>query len=126
LTCLSLSNIDTDRIKYTKIIINGSITIILAITSFFTTKYKIHDRISMFKSYQSKYTKLNHHIESILNSKKDDEFSNEEIVPIVNKYYSLVDELSFTHPNQIRTKLIKNIKILILHCLIVLLLIALL
>jgi len=73
LTCLNSSNIDTEYVKYINIIINGAITIILAIT----TQYKIHDRISMFKAYQSKYTKLNHHIESILNSKKDDEISNE-------------------------------------------------
>jgi hypothetical protein len=62
----------------------------------------------MFKSFQSKYTKLNHHIERILNSKKDEEISNEEIVSIVNKYDSLVDELCFTYPNHIRTKLIKK------------------
>ena len=104
LTCLNSSNIDSDRIKYTNIIINGTITIILAIT----TQYKIHDRISMFKAYQSKYTKLNHHIESILNSKKDDEILNEEIIAIVNKYDSLVDELSFTYPNHIRNKIIKK------------------
>ena len=90
LTCLNSSNIDTDRIKYTNIIINGTITIILAIT----TQYKIHDRISMFKSFQSKYNKLNHHIESILNSKKNDEISNDEIVSIVNRYDSLVYEFS--------------------------------
>jgi hypothetical protein len=93
---------DTERIKYTNIIINGTITILLAIT----TQYKIHDRISMFKSYQSKFTKLNHHIKSLLNSKKDNEISNEEIVSIVSKYDSLVDELSFTYPNHIRTIII--------------------
>jgi len=103
LTCLNSSNIDTDRIKYTNIIINGTITIILAIT----TQYKIHDIISMLEAYQSKYTKLNHHIESILNSKKD-EISNEEIVSVINKYDSLVDELCFTYPNHIRTKIIKK------------------
>jgi hypothetical protein len=104
LTCLNSSNIDTDRIKYTNIIINGTITIILAIT----TQYKIHDRISMFKSYQSKYTKLNHHIESIINSKSDNAISSEDIITIVNKYDSLVDELSFTYPNHIRNNIIKK------------------
>ena len=104
LTCLNSSNIDSDRIKYTNIIINGTITIILAIT----TQYKIHDRISMFKNYQSKYTKLNHHIESIINSKSDNAISSEDIIAIVNKYDSLVDELSFTYPNHIRNKIIKK------------------
>ncbi len=104
LTCLNSSNIDTEKIKYTNIIINGTITIILAIT----TQYKIHDRISMFKAYQSKYTKLNHHIESLLNSKKEIEISNDEIISIVNKYDNLVDELFFTYPNHIRTKIIKK------------------
>jgi hypothetical protein len=104
LTCLNSSNIDTEKIKYTNIIINGTITIILAIT----TQYKIHDRISMFKAYQSKYTKLNHHIESLLNSKKEIEISNDEIISVVNKYDNLVDELFFTYPNHIRTKIIKK------------------
>jgi hypothetical protein len=103
LTCLNSSNVDTEKIKYINIIINGTITIILAIT----TQYKIHDRISMFKAYQSKYTKLNHHIESIINS-KNDEISNEEIINIINKYDSLVDELCFTYPNHIRIKIIKK------------------
>ena len=104
LTCLNSSNIDTEKIKYTNIIINGTITIILAIT----TQYKIHDRISLFKAYQSKYTKLNHHIESLLNSKKENEISNEDIISIVNKYDSLVDELYFTYPNHVRNKIIKK------------------
>ena len=105
LTCLNSSNIDTEKIKYTNIIINATITIILAIT----TQYKIHDRISLFKAYQSKYTKLNHHIESLLNSKKESEISNEDIISIVNKYDSLVDELYFTYPNHVRNKIIKKI-----------------
>ncbi len=104
LTCLNSSDVDSEKIKYTNIIINGAITIILAIT----TQYKIHDRISMFKAYQSKYTKLNHHIESIINTKKDLDISNEEIINIVNKYDSLVDELIFTYPNHIRSKIIKK------------------
>jgi hypothetical protein len=62
----------------------------------------------MFKSYQSKYTKLNHHIESIINSKSDNAISSEDIITIVNKYDSLVDELSFTYPNHIRNKIIKK------------------
>lgn len=104
LTCLNSSNIDTEKIKYTNIIINATITIILAIT----TQYKIHDRISLFKAYQSKYTKLNHHIEGLLNSKKESEISNEEIISIVNKYDALVDELYFTYPNHVRNKIIKK------------------
>ena len=104
LTCLNSSNIDTEKIKYTNIIINATITIILAIT----TQYKIHDRISLFKAYQSKYTKLNHHIEGLINSKKDSEISNEEIISIVNKYDALVDELYFTYPNHVRNKIIKK------------------
>ena len=104
LTCLNSSNIDSEKIKYTNIIINGTITILLAIT----TQYKIHDRISMFKAYQSKYTKLNHHIESLLNSKKEDEILNDEIISIISKYDNLVDELFFTYPNHIRAKIINK------------------
>ena len=104
LTCLNSSNVDNEKIKYINIIINASITIILAIT----TQYKIHDRISMFKSYQSKFTKLNHYIEGIINNKKELEVSNEDITTIVNKYDVLVDELLFSYPNHIRNKIIKK------------------
>jgi hypothetical protein len=104
LTCLNSSNIESDKIKYTNIIINGSITIILALI----TQYKIHDRISIFKAYQSKFTKLNHHIEGLINNKKEEEIPNEEIVIIVSKYDTLVDELQFTYPNHIRKKIIKK------------------
>lgn len=104
LTCLNSSEVDTEKIKYINIIINGTITIILAIT----TQYKIHDRISMFKSYQTKYIKLTHHIESIINNNKDKEIPIEEIVNIVNKYDNFVEELSFTYPNHIRQKIIKK------------------
>jgi hypothetical protein len=104
LTCLNSSDVDTNNVKYINIIVNGSITIILAIT----TQYKIHDRIGMFKSFQTKYIKLTHHIESVLNTNKDKEISNEELITIVNKYDSLVEELSFTYPNHIRNKIIKK------------------
>lgn len=106
LTCLNSSNIDNEKIKYTNIIINGTITIILAVT----TQYKIHDRIGMFKSHQIKYTKLNHLIESILNTKKEEEINIEDINTIVNKYDMLCEELIFTFPNHIRNKVIKRFK----------------
>jgi hypothetical protein len=104
LTCLNSSEVDTEKIKYINIIINGTITIILAIT----TQYKIHDRISMFKSYQIKFIKHTHHIESIINNNKDKEIHVDEIVNIVNKYDNLIEELSFTYPNHIRQKIIKK------------------
>lgn len=104
LTCLNSSQVDTEKIKYINIIINATITIILAIT----TQYKIHDRISMFKAYQIKFIKLTHHIESIVNNNNNKEIAIEEIINIVNKYDNFVEELSFTYPNHIRQKIIKK------------------
>lgn len=106
LTCLNSSNIDNEKIKYTNIIINGTITIILAVT----TQYKIHDRINTFKSHQIKYTKLNHLIESILNTKKEEDINIEDVNVIVNKYDMLGEELIFTYPNHISNKVIKRFK----------------
>jgi hypothetical protein len=106
LTCLNSSNIESDRIKYINIIINGTITIILAIT----TQYKIHDRISMFKAYQTKFIKLNHQVESILNTKKSEEIINDDVNLIVNKYDLLVEEMIFNYPNHIKNKCIKRFK----------------
>lgn len=106
LTCLNSSNIDIERIKYTNIIINGTITIILAII----TQYKIHDRISMFKAYQTKFIKLNHQIEGILNTKKEEEINIEEVNTFVNKYDLLVEELQFNYPEHIKNKCIKRFK----------------
>lgn len=106
LTCLNSSTIDTDKIKYTNIIINGTITIILAIT----TQYKIHDRIGMFKAYQTKFIKLNHQIEGILNTKKESDLVIEDLNICVNKYDLLVEELQFNYPEHIKNKCIKRFK----------------
>jgi hypothetical protein len=106
LTCLNSSNIESQDIKYTNIIINGTITIILALT----TQYKIHDRISMFKGYQTKFIKLNHQVESILNTKKSEEITNDDVNLIVNKYDLLVEELIFNYPNHVKNKCIKRFK----------------
>jgi len=106
LTCLNSSNIDTEHIKYTNIIINGTITMILALT----TQYKIHDRISMFKAYHTKFIKLNHQVESILNTKKSEEIINDDVNLIVNKYDLLVEELYFNYPEHLKTKVIKRFK----------------
>jgi hypothetical protein len=106
LTCLNSSNIDTEHIKYTNIIINGTITIILAIT----TQYKIHDRIGLFKAYHTKFIKLNHQIESILNTKKSEEITNDDVNLIVNKYDLFVEELIFNYPEHIKNKCIKRFK----------------
>ena len=104
LTCLNSSNIDADKIKYINIAINGVITIILAIT----TQYKIHDRINAFKAHQIKYTKLNHSIEGILNTKKEEEISAKDTAIMVSKYDVLSEELIFTYPNHIRNKVSKK------------------
>ena len=106
LTCLNSSNIDSQDIKYTNIIINGTITIILALT----TQYKIHDRISMFKAYQTKFIKLNHQVESILNTKKIEEITNDDVNIIVNKYDIFCEELFFNYPEHIKNKCIKRFK----------------
>lgn len=106
LTCLNSSNIDSDKIKYTNIIINGTITITLAMT----TQYKLNDRISMFKSYQIKYTKLNHQIESILNTRIENQILIDDINIIVNKYDLLCEELQFNFPEHLKNKVIKRFK----------------
>jgi hypothetical protein len=106
LTCLNSSNIESQDIKYTNIIINGAITIILALT----TQYKIHDRIALFKTYQTKFIKLNHQIESILNTKQSQEIINDDINFIVNKYDLFVEELIFNYPEHLKTKVIKRFK----------------
>ena len=106
LTCLNSSNIDSQDIKYTNIIINGAITIILALT----TQYKIHDRIGLFKAYHTKFIKLNHQVESILNTKKSEEITNDDVNLIVNKYDLFVEELIFNYPEHLKTKVIKRFK----------------
>jgi hypothetical protein len=106
LTCLNSSNIESQDIKYTNIIINGTITIILALT----TQYKIHDRIGLFKAYHTKFIKLNHQVESILNTKKSEEITNDDVNLIVNKYDLFVEELIFNYPEHLKTKVIKRFK----------------
>ena len=102
LTCLNSSTIDSEKIKYINITINGIITIILAIT----TQYKLYDRINSFKSHQIKYTKLNHTIESIINI--DNNISLDDVNNIVSKYDILCEELFFNYPSHIKNKVIKR------------------
>ena len=106
LTCLNSSNIDSERIKYINISINGIITVILAIT----TQYKLHDRINSFKQHQIKYTKLTHLIEGIINTTINKDTNLEDINNIVSKYDALCEELLFQYPSHIKNKVINRFK----------------
>jgi hypothetical protein len=64
----------------------------------------------MFKAYHTKFIKLNHQVESILNTKKSEEIINDDVNLIVNKYDLLVEELYFNYPEHLKTKVIKRFK----------------
>ena len=100
LTILNSSNINDDYLKIINITINGLNTVVLALVN----SYKINDRISTFKTLKTKFTKLNHQLEGIINSNNKDI----DINPIITEYDRLIDELIFQFPSHIKKKVIKK------------------
>jgi hypothetical protein len=100
LTILNSSNINDDYLKIINITINGLNTVVLALVN----SYKINERISTFKNMKTKFTKLNHQLESLINSNNKDN----DINVIITEYDRLTDELIFQFPNHIKKKVIKK------------------
>lgn len=100
LTILNSSNINDDKLKIINITINGLNAVILALVN----SYKINDRITTFKNLKIKFTKLNHQIESIINSNNE----NVDITAIITEYDRLTDEVIFQFPSHIKNKIIRK------------------
>ena len=104
LTILNSSEIDDGILKKINIAINGMNTIILALVN----SYRLNDRINSFNNARIKFTKLNHHIESIVNKNIEKEIDKGIIENIINDFDKLWEDISFRFPNHIRQKVIKK------------------
>ena len=104
LTILNSSEINDGVLKKINISINGMNTIILALVN----SYRLNDRINSFNNARIKFTKLNHHIESIVNKSIEKEIDKGIIENIINDFDKLWEDISFRFPNHIRQKVIKK------------------
>jgi len=104
LTILNSSEITDGILKKINIAINGMNTIILALVN----SYRLNDRINSFNNARIKFTKLNHHIESIVNKNIEKEIDKGMIENIINDFDKLWEDISFRFPNHIRLKVIKK------------------
>ena len=104
LTILNSSEINDGILKTINIAINGMNTIILALVN----SYRLNDRINSFNNARIKFTKLNHHIESIVNKNIEKEIDKGIIENIINDFDKLWEDISFRFPNHIRQKVIKK------------------
>jgi len=80
LTCLNSSEIENNVIKWINISVNGTNTLIIALT----TNYKLQDRITTYKTLYNKYQKLSHKIESTINNSTD--ITDKILDEIINEY----------------------------------------
>jgi hypothetical protein len=104
LNILNSSEITDGILKKINISINGMNSIILALVN----SYRLNDRINSFNNARIKFTKLNHHIESIVNKNIEKEIDKGIIENIINDFDKLWEDISFRFPNHIRQKVIKK------------------
>jgi len=100
LTILNSSTIDESIMKYINITVNGTNTLIIALT----TNYKLNDRLTTYKNLYIKYQKLSHKIESYLN--KSTEINDKIIDEIINEYDALQNDNNFGYLSFYKKKVI--------------------
>lgn len=101
LTVLNTSDIPTDVMKYINIIVNGSNTLIMALTN----NYKLQDRLTTYKNLYGKYQSLSHRIESCINN--SNEITDKVLDDFINEYDVLQNDNSFGYLSGYKTKIIK-------------------
>lgn len=89
LTCLNSSDIESNIIKWINISVNGTNTLIIALT----TNYKLQDRIITYKTLYNKYQKLSHKIESTINNSSD--ITDKILDDIINEYDVLQNDNNY-------------------------------
>jgi len=102
LTCLNSSEINNDIIKWINITVNGTNTLIIAIT----TNYKLNDRITTYKQLYNKYQKLSHKIESTINNSA--EINGKIIDDIINEYDTLQNDNDYGYLSSYKRLIVKR------------------
>jgi len=102
LTCLNSSEIENNLIKWINISVNGTNTLIIALT----TNYKLQDRITTYKTLYNKFQKLSHKIEANINNSTD--ITDKIIDEIINEYDSLQNDNDYGFLSSYKKKIIKK------------------
>jgi hypothetical protein len=100
LTCLNSSDIENNLIKWINITVNGTNTLIIAIT----TNYKLQDRLTTYKALYNKYQKLSHKIESTINNSF--EITDTIIDDIINEYDILQNDNDYGFLSSYKKKIV--------------------
>lgn len=103
LTILNSSSFSSDDMKIPNIIINACTSLLLS----FMNNFKFIEKANNFKSVSIKFNKLTHSIETKMTNDMNNITTN-DISNIINEYDNLNEQLDFSYPNHIKTK-IKNI-----------------
>ena len=102
LTCLNSSDIENNIIKWINISVNGTNTLIIALT----TNYKLQDRLTTYKSLYNKYQKLSHKIESSINNSV--EITDNILDEIINEYDALQNDNDYGYLSSYKKLIIKK------------------
>ena len=102
LTCLNSSEIENNLIKWINISVNGTNTLIIALT----TNYKLQDRITTYKTLYNKFQKLSHKIEANINNSTD--ITDKIIDEIINEYDNLQNDNDYGFLSSYKKKIIKK------------------
>jgi hypothetical protein len=102
LTCLNSSEIENNIIKWINISVNGTNTLIIALT----TNYKLQDRITTYKTIYNKYQKLSHKIESTINNSS--EITDKILDEIINEYDVLQNDNDYGYISSYKKMIINK------------------
>lgn len=102
LTILNSSSIEDNILKWFNISINGLNTIIITLS----TQYKLNDRLTIYKNSYTKFNKLSHKIESIINNTQE---TNDKVIDdIITEYDNIVNDNPYGYLSSYKKKIIQK------------------
>jgi len=96
------SIMDEKDMKIINIVLNGMVGLILAMIN----NFKINDKIAIFKNQKNKMIKLQHKIDSFLNTST--EIDVKDVEDIVATYDAMIEEMEFDIPHFIKKRIKKK------------------
>ena len=96
------SIMDEKDMKVINIVLNGMVGLILAMIN----NFKINDKIAIFKNQKNKMIKLQHKIDSFLNTSGN--IDAKDVEDIVATYDGMIEEIEFDIPHFIKKRIKKK------------------
>ena len=100
MVCINAIITDNELLKILNIILNSSTGLILSLIS----NFKIYENISLFGKIRTKYTKLNHLIDTKMANELD-VIDNDFILQIINDYDNITIECDSIYPIHIKARI---------------------